>query len=244
VEYLKLNRLDYIQVGFFSCVEYSEILKKKTYKKYLDFQKKFPNAVFLFVDSSLNTQNSYPFQCFRFSKTFLSNLDKFDLEEENQKASRSFSSDEILQNLNFKIIEDEYSVFSSLSYADQSKCCMMTEPQKFEQIYFHLEEEKNPNIINNQIDYNLLTRMNEVNRLSENFIEEQKKYINYFKVKRQFGKTKESEFLEMLNKKGNELANLDKIDISLLAKNIITMNSRVKACIDQINLRNSFSVEI
>ena len=138
-------------------------------------------------------------------KTFLSNLDKFDLEEENQKASRSFSSEEILQNLNFKIIEDEYSVFSSLSYADESKCNMMMQPEKAAQIYMHLEDEKNQNFIHSHIEQDLHTRVNEVNRLSENFIEEQKKYINYFKVKKQFGKTKESEFLEMLNKKGNDI---------------------------------------
>ena len=48
-------------------------------------------------------------------------------------------------------------------------------------------------------------------------------------------------FLEMLNKKGSDLANLDKADLNLIAKNLLSMNTRVKACIDQINLRNAFS---
>ncbi len=197
---------------------------------------KFPNAVFIFYDYSLNSQNSYPFQCFRFAKNFLSNLDKLDLEEDIKKQTKSFSSDEILQNLAFTIQENEYSVFSSLAYSENYRSNGVDN-------YIDLEERKMFNEFKSPIEKKIHTRLTEVNRLSEAFIEEQKKYINYFKVKRQFGKTKESEFLEMLNKKGSELANLDKFDITIAAKNINNIKDRIKASIDQINLRNAFEIE-
>ena len=89
-----------------------------------------------------------------------------------------------------------------------------------------------------------LIRINELNKLSEKFISEQKKYINYFRIKKQYGKTKESEFLELLNKKGNELASLDKLDMPIYSKNIFNMTERIKTITDKMNLKNSFSVNI
>jgi hypothetical protein len=85
---------------------------------------------------------------------------------------------------------------------------------------------------------------NVLNKTSEKLIEEQKKYINYYKVKKSYGKTKESEFLELLNKKGNDLAKLDKIDISVHSKNIQNLNEQIKTLTDQINIKNCFNLEI
>ena len=66
-----------------------------------------------------------------------------------------------------------------------------------------------------------------MNKKSDNFIEEQKKYINYYKTKKSYGK-KEAEFQEYVNKKGNELSKIDKIDISLLTNEISELTGRLE----------------
>ena len=232
VEYMKLNRMDFIQVGYFICKEYSEFLKKKTFKKYFDFQLKFPNAVFIFFDYSLYINGDYPFSCFRISKNLIEMLDKMDIEEDQMDITKKFfASEDLFKNLNFTLIEDELSLFTSAvsSNYDYSE---------------NIHEKEIGNLYKNDCYNYLSIRINELNKTSEGLIDEQKKYINYYKIKRQFGKTKESEFLELLNKKGSELANLEKIDMSIMSKNILDMNERVKSVIDHINIKNVFNLEI
>lgn len=224
-----MNRLDYIQIGYFMCREFSELFKKKTLKKFIEFQIKFPNAVFIFFDYSLYLNGDYPFHFFRLSKTLMDTLDKLDIEEDQHDITKKFfPSEDLVRNLNFSLAEDELSFFSSLVSTD------LEQKEK-------LEKSSSANY-SADCNKNLLFRINEINKKSENFIDEQKKYINYYKVKRQFGKTKESEFLELLNKKGSELANLDKIDVSIMSKNILNMNERVKSVIDHVNVKNVFNL--
>lgn len=78
---------------------------------------------------------------------------------------------------------------------------------------------------------------------SEKFAEEQKKYIEYFKLKKASGKNKESEFNEFLSKKGNELSKLEKIDISILSKNLSTISDQINSLLDQSNIKNAFFTE-
>lgn len=156
-------------------------------------------------------------------------LDKLDIEEDQHDITKKFfPSEDLVRNLNFSLVEDELSFFSSLVSTD------LEQKEK-------LEKSSSANY-SADCNKNLLFRINEINKKSENFIDEQKKYINYYKVKRQFGKTKESEFLELLNKKGSELANLDKIDVSIMSKNILNMNERVKSVIDHVNVKNVFNL--
>lgn len=162
-------------------------------------------------------------------------VDKLDIEEDKQDISKkSIPSEDLLKNLGFAFIENEHSIFSTVVATNYTN-----DQPDFENIL----RGKGENFKTYQMKNNLLTRLNEVNKMSEKFIDEQKKYINYYKIKKQFGKTKESEFLELLNKKGNELANLDKIDMSIYSKNIMSMNERVKTAIDKINIKNAFSLE-
>jgi hypothetical protein len=226
---LRLNRLDYIHIGYFMCREFTELLKKKTLKKFIDFQIKFPNAVFIFFDYSLYLNGDYPFQFFRLSKTLMDTLDKLDIEEDQHDITKKFfPSEDLLKNINFSLVEDELSFFSSL---------VSTNLEQNEKL------DKSCSLMySDDCKKNLLIRINEINKKSENFIDEQKKYINYYKVKRQFGKTKESEFLELLNKKGSELANLDKIDVSIMSKNILNMNERIKTVIDHMTVKNVFNL--
>ena len=158
-------------------------------------------------------------------------LDKFDIEEDQKDISKKFfPSEDLLKNLNFSLIEDELSLFSTAVSANLKND--------------NKAEKENSGFYSKDCKNNLSIRINEINKKSETFIEEQKKYTNYYKVKRQFGKTKESEFLELQNKKGSELANLEKIDMSIISKNILNMNERVKSVIDHMTIKNVFNLEV
>lgn len=83
-----------------------------------------------------------------------------------------------------------------------------------------------------------------MNKNCEKFIEEQKKYITYYKVKKTYGKKREREFLELLSKKGNELASLNKLQISIDSKNILNMNQQIKAMMDQNEINNYLNLKL
>lgn len=78
---------------------------------------------------------------------------------------------------------------------------------------------------------------------SEKFAEEQRKYLEYFKLKKASGKSKESEFNEFLSKKGNELSKLEKIDISILSKNLSTISDQINSLLNQSYAKNAFFEE-
>jgi hypothetical protein len=167
------------------------------------------------------------------TKTLMDMLDKMDIEEEGQDINKkSIPSEELVKNLNFTLIEDQFSVLSTVVSIDEDY------------------SERDLEVVRDRKNYgtssksNLMMRVNEINKKSEVFIEEQKKYINYYKIKRQFGKAKESEFLELLTKKGSELSTLDKIDMALLSKNIINMNERIKTVMDHMEVKNVFNLEV
>jgi hypothetical protein len=64
-----------------------------------------------------------------------------------------------------------------------------------------------------------------MNKISEKFIEEQKKFINYFKNKKIIKK----EELEILNKKKeSSSSNFDKLEISILVKNLKNLTDHLK----------------
>jgi hypothetical protein len=47
-----------------------------------------------------------------------------------------------------------------------------------------------------------------------------------------------------LNKKGNDLAKIDKIDVAILSKNIINLNDKIKTMVDALNVKSSLNLEI
>jgi hypothetical protein len=77
--------------------------------------------------------------------------------------------------------------------------------------------------------------------MSEKFIGEQQKFINFYNVKKTYEKKSQDEFIELLTKKGNELSKLEMMDISLTAKNIENLSQQLKALNKQKNLNNVIS---
>jgi hypothetical protein len=159
-------------------------------------------------------------------------VDKLGIDEKQKDNLTKFiPDDKFFKNFSFTLI-DVYSVFSSVSNDDNLKHYLQRWRRKEYFIAYGLK-------------IYLSVRIYDLNKLSEKlFIREQKKYINYYKIKKQYGKNKESEFFELLNKKGNEFANLDKLDMPIYSKNILNMNERIKTITDKMNVKNSFSVNI
>lgn len=85
---------------------------------------------------------------------------------------------------------------------------------------------------------------NDLNKQSELFIDEQRKFINYYKIKKTYGKGKEQEFVELLNKKGSDLFKLDRVDISLMTNSLNNMRQQIKTIIDRTNVKDSFNLDI
>lgn len=75
-------------------------------------------------------------------------------------------------------------------------------------------------------------------------MDEQKKYVEYYKLKKSFGKNKETEFKDALNKKGNELSKMEKIDISLISKNISNLSDQITTLLSQSNIKNNFFTKV
>ena len=244
--YLEVNRMDYMKVGFFCFSEDSEVINKEKLKIYVEFQKTFPNAVIIFLDSNMKNANMYPFKCFRMHKVFMEMVDLCEVEEDSIAISGSNGNSEdfyqniykkfvetkqILQKLKFSIVEDEKKLFRVLA-----------EKETYEEE--DQDNEIGKGIQQNPFKYSLNKKISELNKNCEKFIDEQKNYINYYKMKKTYGKAKEREFLEQLTKKGNELSKMDKIDISLTTKNIQNMNEQIKNLMKKNEINNFTNLKI
>lgn len=129
ISYLEINRLDYIQVGFFFCNEQSCLITEANMKAFIAFQKMFPNAVILNLDINMFNANCYPFKCFRLNQRLMELVDMCEIEEEvfyrlqqggvqeenqNSLFKKNIPSNELLHMLSFSIIEDKASLFCIL----------------------------------------------------------------------------------------------------------------------------------
>ena len=57
------------------------------------------------------------------------------------------------------------------------------------------------------------------------------------------GKNKETEFNDLLCKKGSELSKMEKIDISIISKNLNNLSEQITTLLDQSNMKNAFFTE-
>ena len=80
-----------------------------------------------------------------------------------------------------------------------------------------------------------------MNKISEKYIEEQKKIIKVQKSKTTTSQNKkENTFpIESLNKK-TDTSKFDKLEISLLTKNIMNLNEQIKTMSHDVNFKNLF----
>merc|ERR1712004_239150 len=147
---------------------------------------------------------NYSFDCFRLDKHFMEKIDLIQVEEDDPNIFKKFTKyNDILQKLDFEIINDIHTILGNMVN------------KTFENNMSDISSE------NKDQKKKLFSRLNELNKNSEKFAEEQKKYIDYYKLKKTLGKNKENEFNELLSKKGSELSKMEKIDISIISKKFI-----------------------
>ena len=79
-----------------------------------------------------------------------------------------------------------------------------------------------------------------MNKITDKFIEEQKKFINYYKHKKVIKKKEEFEIIN--KKKDSNLSNFDKMEISILVKNLKNLTDHLKTVHNSALIHTSFSL--
>jgi hypothetical protein len=111
-----MHRFDYMVIGYFSCKESSELLKKKNVKHLIEFQKKYPSAVFINYDRSMTQNGLYDLNCYRLNKSLMDLVDLIEIEENEPNILKKFTpSDQLTTRLNFRIKSDIFSMVSKLT---------------------------------------------------------------------------------------------------------------------------------
>ena len=224
INYLDTSRLDNTKIGFFLCGVGTELLSHQKLKTFIEFQQIFPNCIILTIDINSLKTNCYPFKCFRISEKMMEKFEEEEIEEniylDKPPATKDFYkqmfkklqlNNSMIKELNLKVGDDLMNLFEDLA---EKK---------------YLNEEEN-NMENN---YFFTKSMNtNLNKGCEKLIEEQKKYINFYKNKK-FHKN-EISFSKDDNKKGmKNLGNIGEekfelFNLGLYSQNLKEINQEFK----------------
>ena len=231
INYLDTSRLDNTKIGFFLCGVGTELLSHQKLKTFIEFQKIFPNCIILTIDINSLKTNCYPFKCFRISEKMMEKFEEEEIEEniylDKPPATKDFYkqmfkklqlNNSMIKELNLKVGDDLMNLFEDL--ADKK----------------YLNEEEN-NMENNcfftkSMNTNLNKKIRDLNKGCEKLIEEQKKYINFYKNKK-FHKN-EISFSKDDNKKGmKNLGNIGEekfelFNLGLYSQNLKEINQEFK----------------
>ena len=253
--YLETSRLDNTKIGFYLCDNGEELLTHNKLKTFIEFQKIFPNCVILTIDINAIKTNTYPFKCFRLSNKIMDKFEEEEIEEniylDKSAAIKEFYKQmfkklnptiELIQPLKLTIGNDIlniFEIFAEKKFADD-------EEENLDNNYYYTKD----------INYNLNRKIKELNKGCEKLIEEQKKYINYYKNKKIHnneggaGKDENKKGLKPNSgNKGKGVLNEEKfdlIDFGLHSQNIREMNNAIRNIINKkeidaftaINLNN------
>lgn len=138
-------------------------------------------------------------------KTFTEDFIKLNIESEYMNY-KEFNIDifnyqytsNILENVNFKEVNEDLSYFSCLL---ENKRCLEKDNMELKSKYE-------------------LKKLSNINLNCDNFIKEQDKLINLIKMKNSYSKDKLKEFNEMIFKKIGDFSNYEKMDIGIIISNI------------------------
>ena len=230
--YLDTNRLDNTKIGFYLLDNGEELLTHNKLKIFIEFQKIFPNCVILAIDINAIKTNNYPFKCFRISNKIMDKfeeeeieenvyLDKNTIKEFYKKMFKKLNSDkDLIHPLNLIVgndISNLFELFAEKSYADD-------EENNYDNNYYYTKG----------INYNLNRKIKDLNKGCEKLIDEQKKYINYYKNKKigEIGKEENKKGLMVSGgaqgKGGLGEEKFDLIDFGLYSQNIKEINNDIK----------------
>lgn len=159
-------------------------------------------------------------------------VEKIEIEEEDADILRKvFLSENILRNFEFKVIQDSLTLFSSLELFENNK-----KTQEKNEIF---SQNNSKHMVFKNLYIIILIIRNEMNKITEKFIEEQKKFINYYKHKKII---KKEEFEVINKKKESNLTNFDKLEISILVKNLKNLSDHLKTINNSSIINTSFAL--
>ena len=245
--YLETSRLDNTKIGFYLCDNGEELLSHNKLKTFIEFQKIFPNCVILTIDTNAVKTNNYPFKCFRISNKIMEKFEEEEIEENiyldkntvkefyKQMFKKLNPTIDLIQPLKLTIGNDILNIFEMFAdkkYVDDVE-------DNFDNNYYYTKD----------INYNLNRKIKELNKGCEQLIEEQKKYINYYKNKKMrnneinLGKDENKKGIKSSGNNQGKVGNEEKfdlIDFGLYSQNIKQMNDSIRNIINKKEI-NSFT---
>ena len=240
VSYLDTSRLDNTKIGFYLCDNGEELLSRNKLKTFIEFQKIFPNCVILTVDINAVKANTYPFKCFRISNKIMDKFEEEEIEENiylDKNTIKEFykqmfkklnsTTIDLIQPLKLTVGNDILNVFETFAekeYVDDQE-------NNFDNNYYYTKD----------INYNLNRKIKQLNKGCEKLIEEQKKYINFYKNKKinnesKAGKDENRKVIKTSGSaqpKGGNEEKFDQIDFGLYSQNIKEMNNAIRNIINK-----------
>jgi hypothetical protein len=228
--YLDTSRLDSTKLGFYLSNPGDEFLSHQKLKTFIEFQKIFPNCVILMIDTNAVKTNNYPFKCFRISEKLMEKFEEEEIEENiyldksnvvkefyKQMFKKLNPNMNMIHLLNLKVGNDLMNLFEDLA---EKK--FLDEPENdMENNYF----------FNKGVNNNLNKKIKELNKGCEKLIEEQKKYIHFYKNKKlhndiAFINNDNNKGIKNLGNTGEETFEL--FDLGLRSQNLKEINQSLK----------------
>ena len=216
--YLETSRLDNTKIGFYLCDNGEELLSHQKLKTFIEFQKIFPNCVILTIDIIAVKANTYPFKCFRISAWRMWSM--------MEDAMLIYRLDRSIERRVFKIYVGGIDESDVKAYVDDME-------NDCDNNYYYTKD----------VNFNLNKKIKELNKGCEKLIEEQKKFINYYKNKKvntnenNLGKDETKKKLKNTGsnqgKGGVNEEKFDLIDFGLYSQNIKEMNNAIRNIIDK-----------
>lgn len=239
--YLDTSRLDNTKIGFYLCDNGEELLSHNKLKTFIEFQKIFPNCVILTIDINSVKTNIYPFKCFRISNKIMDKFEEEEIEENiflDKNSIKEFykkmfkklnpSTVDLIQPLKLVSGNDILNIFEVFA----EKKYLEDEEKNFDNNYYYTKD----------INYNLNRKIKQLNKGCEKLIEEQKKYINYYKNKKIYnneintGKDENRKGIKTSGGnqgKGLNEEKFDLIDFGLCSQNLKEINNSIRNIINK-----------
>lgn len=253
--YLDTSRLDNTKIGFFFCDEGNEFLSQNKLKTFIEFQKMFPNCVILAIDINAVKINTYPFKCFRISNKIMDKVEEEEIEENiylskdtikefyKQIFKKMKPTINMIEPLKLNIVSDIKNVFEEFAekeYLDEND---EDDPDSGNSLYYNLSKD---------VSFNMNRKIKELNKNCEKLIEEQRKYINYFKNKKinEIAKSKDDNKKRVKtsssshNKSALNEDKFDSIDFGLYSQNIKEMNKAIQDIITKKEINTFTSLNL
>jgi hypothetical protein len=129
----------------------------------------------------------------------------------------------LIEKLNFEIISDKRSLMKNL----------VEKNYDIKNLIDDIESNSDDKL---NFNYTFNKKINELNKNCEKFIDEQRKYINYYRNKKNLNLVRKKEGI----KKGGGDEKLDLMEIGIQSNNIKSMNEKIKELLE-LNKINKFS---